>query len=261
MSVQLYRMVSVNFFIFYSHHNMSRIRTSSRDCINKSIAELYRILTIHSSIWEPFKNYTRNWRCWMCRNYWKSVRWFWISIKNVLLVGCNGNTRFMYFCISFIWWRRSFSKPWFDRTYTSLLRYSSVTSLWQYLKDRLQSFLCSFHGIRNFCNDIQVDNQDDAFEAFGRWVRHVYTDQSCFDLDYVARQWQSQQVEWEFVDEFAWNSSFDRSFPFDIRPQWYQKCTQLGLFPTTVNGQTLFGRLIQQEYYYLFCSRAFYDGR
>lgn len=78
-------------------------------------------------------------------------------------------------------------------------------------------------------------------------------------MDYVVRQWESEQIDWDFIEELTWNGPLDVAFPFENRPQWYQRCNQMGLFPTTVNGQTLFGRLIQQEFYFLFCTRAFQD--
>lgn len=115
-----------------------------------------------------------------------------------------------------------------------------------------------YHGVVNFCADIQSDGREEAFDAFARWVRHVFTDRTCLQFDYYERVYLASQERWENITELSWDD-VDHMYPFQSRPALYHRCTQLANLPVTVNSESLFGRLIQQEFWFLYCSESFWD--
>lgn len=118
----------------------------------------------------------------------------------------------------------------------------------------------SFNGVRNFCADIRSDGREEAFDAFARWVRHVFTDRTCLEFDYYQRVNLASEENWEAIANLSWND-VDRMYPLQSRPALYQRCNQLGNLPVTVNSDSLFGRLIQQEFWFLYCSDSFYGDQ
>lgn len=114
-----------------------------------------------------------------------------------------------------------------------------------------------FNGVRNFCADMQSDGREEAFDAFGRWVRHVFTDRTCLEFDYYQRIYLVSQDSWEDIENLSWND-VDQMYPLQNRPTLYQRCTELANLPLTVNSDSIFGRLIQQEFWFLYCSDSFY---
>lgn len=115
----------------------------------------------------------------------------------------------------------------------------------------------SYHGVRNFCLDMQSNGREEAFDAFARWVRHVFTDRTCLEFDYYQRVYLASQENWEDINDLTWGP-VNSMYPFQSRSQLYQRCTQLANLPVTVNSESLFGRLIQQEFWFLYCSDSFY---
>lgn len=116
-----------------------------------------------------------------------------------------------------------------------------------------------FHGVRNFCADIQSNGREEAFDAFARWVRWVFTDRTCLEFDYYQRIYLASHEEWEDIQELSWEG-VDIMYPFQSRPSLYHRCTELANLPLTVNSDSLFGRLIQQEFWFLYCSESFYGN-
>lgn len=114
-----------------------------------------------------------------------------------------------------------------------------------------------YHGVINFCADMQSNGREEAFDAFGRWVRHVFTDRTCLEFDYYQRVYLASQEDWDVIDSLSWGP-IDHMYPLQSRPQLYQQCNQLANLPVTVNSDSLFGRLIQQEFWFLYCSESFY---
>lgn len=104
---------------------------------------------------------------------------------------------------------------------------------------------------------MQSDGREEAFDAFGRWVRHVFTDRTCLEFDYYQRIYLVSQESWEDIETLSWNA-VDHMYPLQNRPTLYQRCTELANLPVTVNSDSLFGRLIQQEFWFLYCSDSFY---
>lgn len=114
-----------------------------------------------------------------------------------------------------------------------------------------------YHGVRNFCADMQSNNRVEAFDAFARWVRHVFTDRTCLEFDYYQRVYLASHEDWDDIQELSWDD-VDNMYPFQSRPSLYHRCTELANLPITVNSGTMFGRLIQQEFWFLYCSDSFY---
>lgn len=116
-------------------------------------------------------------------------------------------------------------------------------------------------GIENFCADLaQQDAAEDSaqFEAYARWVRHVFTDELCLDVSYFSRVEEAQNPDWEFIRQLAWTEDdANLAYPVPSRPNLFWRCTQLGMFGTTANANTLFGNTIGQDMFFRFCEAAF----
>lgn len=107
---------------------------------------------------------------------------------------------------------------------------------------------------------MQSDGREEAFDAFGRWVRHVFTDRTCLEFDYYQRVFLASHDSWEDIESLSWDV-VDQMYPLQSRPTLYQRCTQLANLPVTVNSESIFGRLIQQEFWFLYCSDSFYGDQ
>lgn len=94
-------------------------------------------------------------------------------------------------------------------------------------------------------------------EAFARWVRHVYTNEICLDLSFYSRTNEAAAESWDDIAMLNWESPLNVAYPMLSRPEFYLRCTQLGLFPTTVNSVSLFGTTIGQDLYFEGCRDAF----
>lgn len=82
--------------------------------------------------------------------------------------------------------------------------------------------------------------------AFANWVTSNYATEKCLDYDYDKRVSRLRNVSW------TTNESKNGE-----KQRLYVKCTELGTLPTSVNGDTLFGRAIAQDYYYNLCNDVF----
>lgn len=82
--------------------------------------------------------------------------------------------------------------------------------------------------------------------AFAKWVTATYATEKCLDFDYDKRVNRLRNVSWDTNEGQSGE-----------KQRLYLQCTQLGTMPTTVNGDTLFGRTIAQNYYYSLCRDVF----
>lgn len=64
-------------------------------------------------------------------------------------------------------------------------------------------------------------------------------------------------VDWEDITDLAWNKSLNIAYPFVSRPLFYLHCTQLGLFATNMDAESLFGSLTGLELYRSGCIKVF----
>lgn len=82
--------------------------------------------------------------------------------------------------------------------------------------------------------------------AFAKWVTSNYATEKCLDYDYDKRVNRLKNISWTTDEALSGE-----------KQKLYMRCTQLGTFPTSVNGDTLFGRAIAQDYYYNLCNDLF----
>lgn len=109
------------------------------------------------------------------------------------------------------------------------------------------------------CADLNATDVTE-FEAFARWIRHVYTEENCLDVSYYTHAWQSSITSWQEVAELNWGETNIQVYPFVSRPLFYLLCTQIGMFPTGVSARSLFGTSVGQDMYFHGCNEAFGDG-
>lgn len=64
-------------------------------------------------------------------------------------------------------------------------------------------------------------------------------------------------TDWNDIANLAWADTWDLSYPFVSRPLFYLRCSQLGLFPTSVNARSAFGTGIGQDLYFRACNDIF----
>lgn len=95
------------------------------------------------------------------------------------------------------------------------------------------------------------------FVAFTRWIRHVINKQICLDVAFFSRMYEASFVNWEDITDLAWNKSLNIAYPFVSRPLFYLHCTQLGLFATNMDAESLFGTLTGLELYRNGCIKVF----
>lgn len=82
--------------------------------------------------------------------------------------------------------------------------------------------------------------------TFANWVTTHYGFGECLDYDYVSR-----------IDKLSNTSLSSPAIISGERQRLYLQCTQLGTHPTSVNGETMFGRWVAQDYYYYMCGDVF----
>lgn len=107
----------------------------------------------------------------------------------------------------------------------------------------------------NFCADL--NSTEDAFENFAAWVRYVFTDETCLDLAFRNQTNHALVEDWDAIAELNWAPGLNVAYPFMSRPQFYLRCTHLGLFGTNVNAGTIFGNLIAQDLHFAGCRTVF----
>lgn len=120
--------------------------------------------------------------------------------------------------------------------------------LFRGLVQTIVEYLNRFHytGVQNFCRDLAAI-EGDAFTSFATWIRYVFGDSQCYDISYFTRL--------PALRDITWGSNATRLV--GDRQHLYYQCTQLGNFPVNVNGNTLFGRVISQDFYYEGCEDLF----
>lgn len=97
------------------------------------------------------------------------------------------------------------------------------------------------------------------FESLGRWIEHVFTPSICLDLSFESRVFESSYfTNWSDISWLAWEP-LNVAYPSVSRSQIYLSCTELGLFPTNVNADSIFGRSVAQDFYFHGCSEIFED--
>lgn len=95
------------------------------------------------------------------------------------------------------------------------------------------------------------------FVAFTRWMRNIINKQICLDVAFFSRMYEASFVDWEDIQDLAWNQSLNIAYPFVSRPLFYLHCTQLGLFATNIDAESLFGNLTGRELYDNGCTKVF----
>lgn len=110
----------------------------------------------------------------------------------------------------------------------------------------------------DLCENLKT-NDSNEFRAFAKWVRDTYrTAEHCLNVSFFARVAETSLTEWHEVAALAWaRSNNDLSYPFVSRPAFYLRCTQLGLFSTSVNAESIFGTGIGQDLYFRGCNDIF----
>lgn len=88
----------------------------------------------------------------------------------------------------------------------------------------------------------------------------MYTEDICLDVNYLSRLYEVQLEEWSYIDNLNWAHNLNVAYPFMSRPQTFLRCTQLGLFGTTVNADSIFGTTIAQDFHFRGCQAAFEAG-
>lgn len=106
---------------------------------------------------------------------------------------------------------------------------------------------------------MNVNSTEDEFHRFAQWTRHVFTDYFCLDLSFFSRVSEAQNHDWNDIQELAWGASMHIAYPFVSRSQFFLQCSELGMFPTSVNAESAFGTTIGQDFYFLGCTEVFYD--
>lgn len=108
-------------------------------------------------------------------------------------------------------------------------------------------FICfrSDEGILKLCSAMNVSELS-SHVAFANWVTTTYASEQCLDYDYDKRVNRLRNASWATNE----GQSGEKQI-------LYLQCTQLGTLPTSVNGDTLFGRTIAQDYYYSLCRDVF----
>lgn len=99
----------------------------------------------------------------------------------------------------------------------------------------------------NFCASMSLTEtglQEDV--AFANWVTLNYAKEKCLDHDYYKRVNRLRNSNWTINEAVKGE-----------KQKLYMQCTQLGTFPISDNGDTLFGRTISWVYYYNLCTDAF----
>lgn len=115
----------------------------------------------------------------------------------------------------------------------------------------------SRQGILDLCADLSA-NDENEFLAFAQWVRETYrSDEFCLDVSFFGNAYEGSMTEWHEITELAWSEGLDMTYPFVSRPLFYLRCTQLALFPTSVNAISSFGHSIGQDLYFEGCSEVF----
>lgn len=94
-------------------------------------------------------------------------------------------------------------------------------------------------------------------EALARWVRHVFFGEFCLDVSFNFRAIEVSRTSWEDIFDLSWTQGLSIAYPFISRPLFYLRCTQLGLFPTSVNARSSFGNTVGQDMWFHGCSNAF----
>lgn len=106
---------------------------------------------------------------------------------------------------------------------------------------------CREHSITDFCAAMNItESGQRADVAFATWVTTNYAVEKCLDYNYDKRINRLRNTSWITNEGFSIE-----------KQKLYMQCTQLGTFPTSVNGDTLFGRSIAQDYYYNLCNDLF----
>lgn len=95
---------------------------------------------------------------------------------------------------------------------------------------------------------------------FAQWMRRVYTGENCLDISYFTHAWQSSITSWPDIAYLNWGETNIQVYPFVSRPLFYLHCTQIGMFPTSVNARSSFSTAVGQDTYFFGCNEAFGDG-
>lgn len=103
----------------------------------------------------------------------------------------------------------------------------------------------------------ETDPNRREFVAFTRWIRHIINKQICLDVAFFSRMYEASFVDWIDITDLAWNKSLNIVYPFVSRPLFYLHCTQLGLFATNMDAESLFGTLTGREFYRNGCIKVF----
>lgn len=111
----------------------------------------------------------------------------------------------------------------------------------------------------NLCADLNSAGITEA-DALARWVRHVFTGEFCLDVSFDFRAFETSLTSWDDIFGLSWTQNLSISYPFVSRPLFYLRCTQLGLFPTSVNARSSFGNAVGQDMWYEGCKAAFGAG-
>lgn len=107
--------------------------------------------------------------------------------------------------------------------------------------------------------DVPIDTDPcrREFVAFTRWMRHIINKDICLDVAFFSRMYEASFVAWQDINDLAWNKSLNIVYPFVSRPLFYLHCTQLGLFATNIDAESLFGNLTGRELYRNGCMKVF----
>lgn len=111
----------------------------------------------------------------------------------------------------------------------------------------------------NLCTDLNATDVTET-EAMARWVRHVFTGEFCLDVSFDFRAFEASLTDWDNIFALSWTQGLSIAYPFISRPLFYLRCTQLGLFPTSVNARSSFGNAIGQDLWFVGCNAAFGSG-
>lgn len=117
----------------------------------------------------------------------------------------------------------------------------------------------SYHGVANLCADLNSTGISET-DALARWVQHVFTGEFCLDVSFDFRAFEASLTSWEDIFDLSWTQGLSIAYPFISRPLFYLRCTQLGLFPTSVNARSSFGHAIGQDVWFYGCNEAFGAG-
>lgn len=86
----------------------------------------------------------------------------------------------------------------------------------------------------------------------------MYASDRCLDLSFYNQVNKASDYDWNEIQRLSWADwGNNYAYPFVSRPNFYWRCSQLGLFPTTVNADSLFGNTIGQDVYFWACSEIF----